>query len=115
MKKPMNQPGRKVLKLAKMLQVAFPDRNGRPVIWRAEEIYPAKGAWRTNVNLDVWRWEAFAHYVEPDGKDGGCAYNFGSYGTITELTSFKFLYRLGSDEVEGTNKEPAVMEAGIPA
>lgn len=102
----MSKPGYKVRKLAKMLQEALPDRNGLPVVWRAEEIYPAKGAWRTNVNLDVWRWEAFAHYVKPDGSDGGCAYNLGSYATITELISYKRLYVLGGDEIEGTNKEP---------
>ena len=100
-------PGYKVKRLAKLLQKSFPDRNGLPVIWRPEEIYPAKGAWRSNQNLDVWRWEAFAHYVKPDGELCGVAYSIGSYATITELIKESTLEFYGRDEVYGPRTQPA--------
>ncbi|MBH3440484.1 hypothetical protein [Pseudomonas luteola] len=93
-------PGYKVRRLAALLQKSFPDRNGLPVRWDPEEIYPAQGAWRSNTMLDVWRWEAFAHYVGPDGKNQGTAYAVGSYATITELIKESRL-KLCGDEVYG--------------
>lgn len=101
-------PGYKIQRLAALLQKSFPDRNGLPVVWPVDEIYPATGAWRTNVNLDVWRWSAYAHYVGPDGKECGTAYAVGSYATITELIKFKELYFLGGDEVEGVREPEAL-------
>lgn len=94
--------GYKVGRLAKLLQKSFPDRNGLPVIWRPEEIYPAQGQWRSNINFDVWRWEAFAHFVGVDGEDKGCAYSVGSYATITELIKEPILELCG-DEVYGVD------------
>ena len=92
------KPGRKVLKLAKMLQEAFPERHGLAVTWSPESIHCAQGAWRKK-SMDVWSWQAFATYTET----GGTAYHVGSYATVTELTKFKGLCRLGTDEIEGTD------------
>lgn len=102
----MKSPGYKVRRLAALLQKSFPDRHGQPVVWPVEEIYPVTGAWRTNVNLDVWRWSAYAHYINADGSKGPTAYAVGSYGTITELIKFKTLMFLG-DEVEGSQERDA--------
>lgn len=93
--------GYKVQKLAKMLQAAFPSRNGLEVTWSTDNIHCAKGAWRKK-SMDVWSWQAFGTYTET----GGTAFHFGSYATVTELIKHKGLCRLGTDEIEGTN-DPA--------
>lgn len=98
--------GYKIRRLAALLQKSFPERNGLPVVWRPEEIYPAKGAWRSNVNLDVWRWEAFARYVREDGSLSGTAYSVGSYATITELIKAQKLMMLSGDEVYADDTPP---------
>lgn len=94
----MKAPGYKVQRLAKLLQASFPDRNGLPVVWAVDEIYPAQGAWRSNTMLDVWRWNAYARYVDERGQFRGVAYAVGSYATITELIKAKAL-ELHGDEV----------------
>lgn len=99
----MKSPGYKVQKLAKMLQTSFPTRNGLAVTWSTDNIHCAQGAWRKK-SMDVWSWQAFGTYTET----GGTAFHFGSYATVTELTKFKGLYRLGTDEIEGTNVEEEI-------
>ncbi len=93
-------PGYKVRRLAALLQKSFPDRNGLPVRWNPDEIYPAQGRWRSDPRADVWRWNAYASYIGPDGKNQGTAYAVGSYATITELIKESHL-ELHGDEVYG--------------
>jgi hypothetical protein len=88
-------PGYKVRKLAALLSKSLPEKKGMPVVWSAEEIYPARGAWRKK-SMDVWSWQAYAQYAD----NSGCAYHVGSYATITELIKEKLL-ELYSDEVYG--------------
>lgn len=96
--------GYKVRKLCKMLQAAFPERNGLALTWSPENVYPAKGAWRSRrAMFDVRAWQAHATYVNECGQVVH-GMSVGSYATITDLIKFKKLYVLPrDDEVDGYN------------
>ncbi|WP_162949981.1 hypothetical protein [Pseudomonas aeruginosa] len=96
-------PGYKVRRLAALLEESFPQRNGLKITWRPEQIYPAQGRWRSDVRMDVWRWEAFGVHIRSDGTETTMM-SVGSYATITELIKFKAL-ELHGDEVYGASKE----------
>jgi len=56
-----------------------------PLLWLAENLYPATGAYRSNQMLDCARWEGFVKAVREDGT----TYNiFTVYGwtKMSELT-----------------------------
>lgn len=91
--------GYKAQKLLKMLNASFPVFGQSKVVWRAEDLHIATGAWRTNQNLDVWRWNAYSRFLRDDGSLGGVAHSVGSYATMTELVKAKSLVLLG-DEVD---------------
>ena len=91
--------GYKASKLLKMLNASFPVFGQSKVVWRAEDLHIAQGAWRTNQNLDVWRWNAYSRFLRDDGSRGGVAHSVGSYATMTELVKAKSLGLLG-DEVD---------------
>lgn len=101
----MSKPlGYKATKLLKMLNASFPTFGRSKVVWLAEDLHIASGFWRTNVNADVWRWNAYSRFVRDDGTLGGTAHGVGSYTPITELIKSKHL-TLGDDEVFGSDKE----------
>jgi len=65
-----------VTRLAAKLQKQFPSieflHDGRvhtvQLRWLPENLYPATGAYRTNVILDCCRWEGFAQGVKDNGS-----------------------------------------------
>lgn len=60
----MSKPlGHKATKLLKMLNEHISTFGQSKVVWRPEDLHIAQGAWRTNENLDVWRWNAFSRFV----------------------------------------------------
>ena len=80
-------------RLAKRLEQEFP---GCTV--DADDLIPATGSWRTNIQLDVWRWEG----VMVD--DNGVRRVIGSYYTMTDLVKCKSLTfdGCGTGEILGT-------------
>ena len=102
-----SQPGYKVRRLQKLLQKSFPKTgSGLPIIWKLDDIHVVTGAWRTNVNLDVQRWNAYAVYVDESGKEMGVALDVGSYTTITELIKYPWLTLGSGNEVHGSETPP---------
>lgn len=98
--------GAKIQKLIKLLNESIPEHRGRAIIWSADELYPARGAWRKK-SMDVWCWQAYAQ----DAEYGGAALHVGSYATVTDLIKYKRLELVGGDEVYGVEEpkhEPSV-------
>lgn len=102
----MSKPGYAVTKLAKMLQAELPARNGLAVIWKPENVFPAKGYWRSQRSqTDTWAWEAHGIHYRDDGSEF-VVYAIGSYQTITEIIKHKRVeYAASIGEVYGTNDD----------
>lgn len=76
-------------KLAQKIEESFPGYKAR-----AEDLIPATGSWRTNIDLDVYRWEGFVT------DDYGIRRFIGSYETMTRLVKCKKLTFIGLDGSE---------------
>lgn len=91
--------GKTRIRLAKLLQENFPiSGGGLALTWEPENLYPATGSYRTNINIDCCRWEGFAQHYRPDGSYFH-AVAVHSYSTMTELLKSKHLQILSSGDV----------------
>lgn len=68
------EPGRLRVKLAELL-------SDDVILVLPEDVYPAKGAYRTNKMLDNYVWEAFGR---SRGGGSGMVWSFQSYDTMSE-------------------------------
>ena len=86
----IRKPGRTRRKLAELLQKNFPTTwDGRvPVTWHPEWLYPAKGSYRTNINLDCYRWEGFAKHLDEHGQEVFTVFAVGSLYPMGELLKY---------------------------
>lgn len=70
----------------KIAQEAFEEFG---LVLRNVKLYPAKGAWRTNVMLDVMRFEGFAEW-HGDGFSQPLTVSVDSWDTMTDLLKYGF-------------------------
>jgi hypothetical protein len=57
-------PGRVRQRLAAVLNASLPSINGVRVVWKAEQLYPATGRYRSDYRMDCCRWEGFCYMAD---------------------------------------------------
>jgi hypothetical protein len=70
--------------LAERLQREIPTLGALPITWSAEDLYDAKGAYRTG-NSDTYRWSGAARFTDT----GNSALVVDSYLSMTECLKYQ--------------------------
>jgi hypothetical protein len=81
----MRQVSRLRTKLAALIQAAFKAQFNMTVNVDGADLHPATGAWRTNVMLDVYRWEGSGYWTDHDHKGRGLMVSIDSWEPMTAL------------------------------
>ena len=98
MRKTTKKCGATRLKLAALLQKSFFFFCIHPLTWDPDHLFPAQGRYRSDKNIDCYRWTGYAKYVRPDGTSFTMV-SVGSYSTMTSLIKAKELFMSDSGEV----------------